>query len=93
MSHYASSPALLNSPQPGGVIFDRGLMSAENARKLNMSFNIAIQEIDLIDMKPVHKLVKNCPFVSAACGKWTAATEVIICHLCLIILIFMSNCK
>lgn len=58
------------------TIFDRNLMSADNARKLGISFNIAIQEIDLIDLQPVHKLVKNSPFVSAACGKWTASSPV-----------------
>lgn len=72
MSQYP--PLMPSNPQQ--MIFDRGLMSAENARKLNMSFNIAIQEIDLIDLKPQHKLINNCPFVSAACGKWTASTEV-----------------
>lgn len=62
---------------PGQMpIFDRNLMSAENARKLGLSFNLAIQEIDLIDLKPMHTFAKNCPFVSAACGKWTASTEV-----------------
>jgi hypothetical protein len=67
--------------QAGGTsqphtIFDRDLMTTDNARKLGLSFNIAIQEIDLIDLVSVHKLVKNSPFVSAACGKWTASTPV-----------------
>lgn len=73
------------APQP--VIFDRNLMSADNARKLGMSFNIAIQEIDLIDLKPVHKLVKNSPFVSAACGKWTASSTVRICDSFLLLIV------
>ena len=73
------------SSPPHNVIFDRNLMSADNARKLGISFDIAIQEIDLIDLKPVHKLVKNSPFVSAACGKWTASSTV---HFSFLILFF-----
>ena len=76
------------SSPPHNVIFDRNLMSADNARKLGISFDIAIQEIDLIDLKPVHKLVKNSPFVSAACGKWTASSTVrysLFCICCAII--------
>jgi hypothetical protein len=66
------------APQtPNGVmIFDRNLISAENARKLGLTFNLGIQEIDLIDLPQMHTFGKNCPFVSAACGKWTASTEV-----------------
>jgi hypothetical protein len=58
------------------MIFDRNLMSADNARKLGLFFNIAVQEIDLIDLQPMHSFAANCPFVAAACGKWTASTDV-----------------
>jgi hypothetical protein len=58
------------------MIFDRNLMTAENARKLGLLFNIAVQEIDLIDLPPMHSFAQNCPFVAAACGKWTASTDV-----------------
>jgi hypothetical protein len=63
-------------PQQQNVIFDRNLMNSENAKKLGLSFSLNIQEVDLIDLKPAHQFVKNSPFVSAACGKWTASCEV-----------------
>lgn len=62
------------------MIFDRNLMTAENARKLGLLFNIAVQEIDLIDLPPMHSFAQNCPFVAAACGKWTASTDVSFRH-------------
>ena len=76
-------------PSQGQVIFDRNLMNAENANKLGLSFHIAIQELDLIDLPAAHRFGKNCPYVSAACGKWTAATEVFFLYYYFFLAIYM----
>ena len=65
-----------SSPPERPPIFDANMLNAATATKMGISFRISIQEIDLVDLKSVHPLTKNYPFVSAACGKWNETTSV-----------------
>lgn len=57
-------------------VFDPNLLLAGNAAlDAKMAFKVSIHEIDITNLVKVHTLKKNSPFVSAACGKWTAVTK------------------
>jgi len=59
------------------VIFDPNILTvAGGASKMGVSFKVTIHEIDVIDLKNVHPLTKNYPFVSLACGRWNETTSV-----------------
>jgi hypothetical protein len=57
-------------------IFDANMLTSAQAVKMGISFNMCIHEIDVIDLKNVHPLTKNYPFVAVACGKWNDTTSV-----------------
>ena len=57
-------------------IFDANMLTSAQAVKMGISFNMCIHEIDVIDLKNVHPLTKNYPFVALACGKWNETTSV-----------------
>ena len=64
-----------NSPEKP-PIFDANMLTSAQAVKMGISFNMCIHEIDVIDLKNVHPLTKNYPFVAVACGKWNDTTSV-----------------
>lgn len=57
-------------------IFDANMLTSAQAVKMGISFNMCIQEIDVMDLKNVHPLTKSYPFVALACGKWNETTSV-----------------
>jgi hypothetical protein len=66
------------------VAFDPRMLSvSETQNQLAQSlkhfdFHVNIGEVEVWDLLPAHSFImKNSPFVSAACGKWTTSTTVI----------------
>ena len=71
----AFSNKLFNSQNPT-TIFDPSVLTANNAHRLGLRFDLHVKEVDLIDLKPMHRFARNCPAVSAACGKWLETSKV-----------------
>lgn len=71
-------PGSPNFPMQGSasMVFDRNMVSAAKMDKLGFSLHMVVHEIDVMDLKAVHAVAKNSPFVAAACGKWTKTTPV-----------------
>ena len=58
--------------------------------KLAFPFHVNLLKITLTDMKSVHFLAKNSPFVNAACGLWATSTKVWMNSLCFMTFVCIS---
>lgn len=63
------------SPSQKPVVFDPRLVrdAAESLRH-DLQFRVCVDEVDLWELRRVHRLQRNDPRVAAASGKWTAST-------------------
>lgn len=63
------------SPLQKPVVFDPRLVrdAAESLRH-DLQFRVCVDEVDLWELRRVHRLQRNDPRVAAASGKWTAST-------------------
>lgn len=57
------------------IVFDpRHVFDAAESLRHDLQFRVCIDEIDLWELRKVHRLKRNDPRVAAASGKWTATT-------------------
>lgn len=57
-------------------VFDPTTLNVDTAERMGLNFHFTIHEIDLMQLRPVHKRgALNCPSISAAYGKWNRTTD------------------